>query len=80
MQRETLTQQDWAPLPKRKKQSSRSDKQVTSMSNVERVEENISLRKASQSLRCVATLESKDGCEGEFYEYLDHPADVQLHS
>jgi len=30
--------------------------------------------------RAVATLEGRDGTRGEFYEYLDHSADVQIHA
>jgi SHS2 domain-containing protein len=32
-----------------------------------------------ESSRIQATLEGRDGCAGEFYEYLDHTADVQFH-
>ena len=43
-------------------------------------QENVQERaeKSANNSYANATLEGKDGCAGEFYEYLDHTADVQV--
>jgi len=44
------------------------------------IKENVEARaaKSAAGTWAEATLEGKDGCAGEFYEYLDHTADVQV--
>ena len=49
----------------------------TAEQNKDKIDANIAAR--SELKWANATLESKDGCAGEFYEYLDHTADVQCH-
>ena len=70
----------WEPLPPRKSSRRNKDKLVidkTSPGN-ETFEENIKAR--SNQVWAPHSLESNDGCASEFYEYLDHTADVQLHA
>eukprot|EP01038_Epipyxis_sp_PR26KG_P010488 gene10488-14095_t len=79
---------DWEPLPKRKKSRTCKQNSSQTIDNEEEVlintnkfddiNENISNR--THSNRALTTLESRDGCAGEFYEYLDHTADVQCHT
>mmetsp|Transcript_12739 Transcript_12739/g.12398 ORF Transcript_12739/g.12398 Transcript_12739/m.12398 type:complete len:223 (+) Transcript_12739:232-900(+) len=45
--------------------------------HLQMITDNVQARSKVQ--RANATLESQDGCAGEFYEYLDHTADVQCH-
>ena len=49
----------------------------TAERNRNQIDANVLAR--SELKRANATLEAKDGCAGEFYEYLDHTADVQCH-
>ncbi len=46
--------------------------------NRELVENNVLAR--TKIVRATHSLETKDGVAGEFYEYLDHTAYVQLHA
>eukprot|EP01031_Cornospumella_fuschlensis_P027242 gene27242-32912_t len=80
----------WEALPPRKKQKSSGFSHLEGDGSAdggratvrelvkEKIEENIAAR--SRINRQQTTLESKDGCAGEFYEYLDHTADVQCHA
>ena len=79
----------WQILPPRKKgrRSEKSkpeathagDSQVGIQALTDQIEKNVAARAESSSSgrNAEATLEGKDGCAGEFYEYLDHTADVQ---
>mmetsp|Transcript_1600 Transcript_1600/g.2549 ORF Transcript_1600/g.2549 Transcript_1600/m.2549 type:complete len:205 (+) Transcript_1600:18-632(+) len=79
-----MTDQSWEPLPKRtKRKIDRSEPAVVSSAravpaNQRTIEDAVSAR--SNAHRAQATLSSKDGCDGDNYEYLDHTADVQCHS
>lgn len=46
----------------------------------QQIRENVSARSSANNNYVPATLDGKDGCAGEFYEYLDHTADVQCHT
>lgn len=63
----------YEPLPPRRKTDRRKRKEVGTT-----VEQNV--QKRIDGVRALHTLESTDGCDGEFYEYLDHTADVQCHT
>ena len=82
----------WQILPPRKK-GRRSEKlsansvdKESSLGSIEarthQIEKNVAERAANSSSgkNAEATLEGRDGCAGEFYEYLDHTADVQCHA
>lgn len=89
-----MEKESWQALPPRKKgrraQKSSSEKvdsseQQQTNSAKERqdlVLENVQKRinRSEKGLWAEATLDSKDGHAGEFYEYLDHTADVQCHA
>jgi SHS2 domain-containing protein len=81
----------WEALPKRKSRCRRvfeEDKNSEGgtspkrrgeeMGASEKIERNVKARSTAD--RAKGTLQSKDGCDGEFYEYLEHTADVQCHS
>lgn len=80
---------NWEPLPPRKKSriaSRNENKDSTEERNIpvveltmsERIQKNIEER--ARVNRTQTTLESRDGCASEYYEYLDHTADVQCHA
>lgn len=60
---------DWKPLPQRRKFA----KAVEEPAKRVRVA-------VSTEARTEQGLSAQDGCAGEFYEYLDHTADVQCHA
>eukprot|EP00605_Chrysophyceae_sp_TOSAG23-4_P000302 GSChrysophyteH1.ASY1.ANO1.347.1 assembled CDS len=73
----------WQALPPRRRgRRSEANDSDNLVSKKTRIEENIQARvdKSAAGAWADATLESKDGCAGENYEYLDHTADVQCHS
>ena len=81
----------WQILPPRKKgrRSERSSSEKDSKEEIggiqaltDQIEKNVAARAENSATGSYAnaTLEGKDGCAGEFYEYLDHTADVQCHS
>ena len=82
----------WQILPPRKrgrrseKISAGSVNNEASFGSIEarthQIEKNVAARAANSSSgkNAEATLEGRDGCPGEFYEYLDHTADVQCHA
>ena len=82
----------WQILPPRKKGrrsgklSADSTIKEESLEGIEarttQIEKNIAARaeNSSSGKNAEATLEGRDGCAGEFYEYLDHTADVQCHA
>ena len=76
----------WEPLPQRRKVNSRrrrsslepeKDESGNKVAKSDVYEDNVAKRQ--KAVRAENTLESTDGCDGEFYEYLDHTADVQCH-
>jgi SHS2 domain-containing protein len=75
----------WQALPPRRR-GRRCDQDAGADGSVAakkmKIEENVQARadKSAAGAWADATLESKDGCAGEFYEYLDHTADVQCHT
>ena len=74
----------WQALPPRRR-GRRSDTKEDDHSHAAKkmkIMENIQARvtKSETGAWADATLESKDGCAGENYEYLDHTADVQCHT
>ncbi len=82
----------WQILPPRKKgrRSVKSQPETTHAGDsaagidalTSQIEKNVAARaeNSSSGRNAEATLEGKDGCAGEFYEYLDHTADVQCHA
>jgi SHS2 domain-containing protein len=86
-----MDQAAWQVLPPRKKgrraeaqgiQSKESEPEDSLQARQAKIAENVALRAENSSTgkNADATLEGKDGCDSEFYEYLDHTADVQCHS
>jgi len=76
----------WQALPPRRRgrrsEAQDGDASGSVAAKKMKIEENVQERadKSAAGTWADATLESKDGCAGEFYEYLDHTADVQCHS
>lgn len=93
--RTEMEKESWQALPPRKKgrRAEKSDSGKVLDSSVQQqtnsakerqdlVLENVQKRinRSEKGEWAEATLESKDGHAGEFYEYLDHTADVQCHA
>ena len=82
---ESMKTATWQALPPRRRarrsdiRGSGGDAQARKRQTIE---DNVQERatKAALGSWAKATLEGRDGCAGEFYEYLDHTADVQCHS
>jgi len=83
----------WQALPPRKKSrrgqqpavasaaapaANQGNSGSASVGKTQQIADNVAARSSAKTMD--ATLEGKDGCAGEFYEYLDHTADVQCHS
>ena len=87
-----MNEATWQILPPRKKgrRSVKSQPETTHAGDsavgidalTSQIEKNVAARaeNSSSGKNAEATLEGKDGCAGEFYEYLDHTADVQCHA
>lgn len=75
------------PLPQRvRRDRSRKDIGIVGdsvvtplQSSVEIALDNVEKRSRTNQKRKLSTLQSRDGCAGENFEYLDHTADVELH-
>jgi SHS2 domain-containing protein len=73
----------WQALPPRRQGRRSEGKEVDGNANKKaKIAENVQARadKSAAGAWADATLESKDGCAGDNYEYLDHTADVQCHT
>jgi len=77
----------WQALPPRKKKRGTGGtgqepgvEEETNQQGVKEAEIGRIVTARSNTSTAQATLEGKDGCAGEFYEYLDHTADVQCHT
>jgi len=75
----------WQALPPRhrgRRSEAKGNDGNTQLKKRKAIEENVEARaaKSAAGTWAEATLDGKDGCAGEFYEYLDHTADVQCHS
>mmetsp|Transcript_18840 Transcript_18840/g.31534 ORF Transcript_18840/g.31534 Transcript_18840/m.31534 type:complete len:279 (-) Transcript_18840:271-1107(-) len=73
---------EWEALPPRRvmarKDTSNVKPKRVQVAGHQQILDNIEARKKISNNQ--STLDSKDGCAGEFYEYLDHTADVQCHA
>jgi len=73
----------WQALPPRhrgRRSEAKGDGGNIQLRKRKAIQENVEARaaKSAAGTWAEATLEGKDGCAGEFYEYLDHTADVQV--